>query len=178
MDVRLWRLKPVRTEQSGGSAKRQRETSKSNGSDAVVKVNCCTRHTSQTTLADETGSIAPLAIGLASILLATTFTFVDAGSAMLFQQRQTQRAEALALAVDDALTADQLAIAVKDRVELVAAASDFAGEAGILDFDVQTTDGLTVTARVCDLFSVPIAVPLLGPQEPQTVCATAKARRI
>jgi hypothetical protein len=135
----------------------------------------------QRALADETGSIAPLAIGLASVLLATTFTFVNVGSLLLFQQRETQQAEALALAVDEALTADQLADATTNDSLLAEQAASFAAEAGIADFVAGTNDGLTVTAKVCGVFNAPIAVPLVGQSlgaAAQKVCATAKARKI
>ena len=127
---------------------------------------------------DETGSVAPLAIGLASVLLASTFTFVNAGSVLLFQQRENQQAEALALAVDQALTADELAGAIADSAALDQAASSFAAEAGISNYEVLTPDGLTVAAKVCAVFNAPIQVPLLGPLAPHMVCATAKARRL
>ena len=125
----------------------------------------------------ETGSIAPLAIGLASIMLATTFTFVNVGSLLLFQQRETQLAEALALAVDDALTAGQLGEALNDDSVLTDSARSFATDAGIRDFEVSTTEGKTVTAKVCGVYAAPIKVLLLGQIEDSRVCATAKARR-
>lgn len=133
-------------------------------------------------LADERGSIAPLAIGLASIMLATTFTFVNVGSLLLFQQRETQQAEALALAVDQVLTAEQLSAAISDSSTLTEQAGRFAGEVGIRDFVVGTSDGLTVSARVCGVFNAPIVVPLVGPLVAPSggarVCGSAKARRL
>jgi len=133
-------------------------------------------------LADERGSIAPLAIGLASNMLATTFTFVNVGALLLFQQRETQQAEALALAVDQVLTAEQLVAAVSDNLALTEQAGRFAGEAGIGDFVVGTGDGLTVSARVCGVFNAPILVPLAGPLVAPSggtrVCGSAKARRL
>ena len=133
-------------------------------------------------LADETGSIAPLAIGLASIMLATTFTFVNVGALLLFQQRETQQAEALALAVDQALTAEQLVAGVSDNSALTEQARSFANAADIGEFVVGTTDGLTVRAQVCGVFNAPILVPLVGPlvsqAAAQRVCASAKARRL
>ncbi len=131
---------------------------------------------------DETGSIAPLAIGLASILLATTVTFVDIGALLLFQQRESQQAEALALAVDEAVNAEVLEAAKTNPDLLQAEAGRFAREAGILDYQVGTTDGLTVSASVCDLFKAPIGVPFIrtlgAAGAGQVICATAKARRI
>ena len=129
-------------------------------------------------LGDETGSVAPLAIGLASVLLAATFTFVNAGSVLLFQQRENQQAEAMALATLETLTPDELAAAVADNFALERAANSFAAEAGIATYEVSTPDGLTVAAKVCSLFKAPIQVPLLGPFAPHTVCAYAKARRL
>ena len=129
-------------------------------------------------LAGDAGSIAPLAIGLASILLATTLTIANAGSLLLFQQREQQQAEAMALAVDDALSPEQLAASITDSAAISTQASRFSVEAGIGDFEISTVDGLTVTAKVCGLFNPPIEVPLLGPVASPRVCAIARARRL
>ncbi len=129
------------------------------------------------TCIDEAGTIAPLAIGLASIMLATTFTFVNVGSLLLFQQRETQQAEALALAVDETVEPETLAISVNENSPLIRQAQKFALEAGIGDFEVITTDGKTVFAKVCGSFHAPIQVPLLAAIVGRNVCATAKARR-
>ncbi|MEO0023978.1 MAG: hypothetical protein RL196_419 [Actinomycetota bacterium] len=131
---------------------------------------------------DETGSIAPLAIGLATVLLAATLTFVNAGALLLFQERETQQAEALALAVDGELTPDQLAGAKINPTVLEASARSFAREAGILDFQAGTPDGFTVVAKVCSAFKPPIALSFLdfagNAEAGHVVCATAKARRL
>lgn len=131
---------------------------------------------------DETGSIAPLAIGLATVLLAATLTFVNAGALLLFQERETQQAEALALAVDGELTPDQLAEAKTNPEVLDAAARSFAREAGILDFQTGTPDGLTVVAEVCSAFKPPIELSFLNfagnAAAGHVVCAKAKARRL
>ena len=132
----------------------------------------------ESALADDAGTVAPLAIGLASILLATTFTFVNVGSLLLFEQRETQQAEALALAVDEATDTESLAAAVSDNSILIRQARSFAAEAGMSDFAVSTFDGKTVTAKVCGVFDTPIKIPLLGGAVLRAVCATAKARRI
>lgn len=129
-------------------------------------------------LGSDAGSIAPLAVGLASILLATTFTFVNVGSLLLFQQRETQQAEALSLAVVDALSDERLNEALTDNSVLTDQARSFAVVAGIRDFEVATTDGKTVSAKVCGLFESPIEVPLLSQIVNQPVCSQAKARRI
>jgi len=121
----------------------------------------------------ERGSIAPLGIGLAGILLATVLTFANSATLLLFQQRETQQAEALALAVDQALTPDQLTAGSGLDVE----AGRFAADAGITSFEVATLDGKTVTAKVCGQFAPPLNVPLVGIGGQTRVCATAKARR-
>jgi hypothetical protein len=120
---------------------------------------------------EDTGSIAPLAIGLAGILLATACTFMDVGSLMLFQQRETQLAEALALAV-----------AEEEKVEsgrLEIAAEHFAAEANIPSaFEVRTRDGQTVEAKVCGEFLAPIAIPFIDIGGAREVCGEAKARAL
>jgi hypothetical protein len=165
----------VRAQRASCSASHKRKTGERNGRNEVEQV--MRRARPRLSLASETGSIAPLAIGLASIMLATTFTFVNVGSLLLFQQRETQLAEALSLAVDDALTAGQLGEALNDNSVLTVPARSFAADAGIRDFEVSTTDGKTVTAKVCGVYDAPIKVPLIPRIADQTVCAIAKARR-
>jgi Tfp pilus assembly protein PilZ len=126
----------------------------------------------------ESGSIAPLAIGLASVLLASVLTFVDAGSLMLFQQREFQLAESMALAVDQALTPIQLASSVTQNTYLLEVADRFGSEAGIHDFTATTPDGKTVLVSVCAQFDPPVKIPLVGLPANRTVCAKARARRI
>ena len=117
--------------------------------------------------------MAPLGIGLAGILLAAVLTFANTAALQLFEQRQTQQAEALALAVDEALTPQQL----EQGQGLAPAAATFAAEAGITSYEVFTLDGKTVTARVCGQFAPPIGVALVGIGGQSRVCATSKARR-
>jgi len=134
--------------------------------------------TVRASLSGDSGSIAPLALGLASLLLAMTFTFANAGALLLFQQRETQQAEALALAVAGEVTTQDLALAAGNSSLLTEPAQNFAAGAGIIYFEVETKDSRTVSAKVCGSFTPPIIVPLLGPQTAQTVCGTAKARKI
>ena len=123
----------------------------------------------------ETGSIAPLAIGLSGILLATTATFVDVGSLLLFQQRQTQQAEALALAA--AGDAGQVEGQQPNQQMLEDSARRFAAEAAIRgDFEISTKDGRTIEAKVCGEFLAPIAIPFIALSDARKVCGLAKAR--
>ena len=132
-----------------------------------------------TLLNHETGSIAPLVIGLSAILLAATCTFINVGSLLLFQQRQTQQAEAIALAVAGELSDRDISEATSEGTVLRQLARRFAAEANILgEFEVTTQDGQTVEAKVCAGFVAPIVVPFIETGGVREVCGTAKARRL
>jgi hypothetical protein len=127
----------------------------------------------------DSGSIAPLAIGLAGILLAAACTFINVGSLLLFQQRETQTAEAMALSVVEELSDLEIENARLQPEKLQESAKRFAVEAGILvNFEVSTRDGHTIEAKVCAGFEAPIVVPLIDLGDKHEVCGFARARRL
>ena len=133
----------------------------------------------KTDFSQDSGSIAPLAVGLAGILLAAACTFLNVGSLLLFQQRETQTAEAIALSVLGELSDIEVQNSRSQPEILQESAKRFVVEAGILvNFEVATRDGLTVEAKVCGNFVAPIFVPLIDLGDEHEVCGLARARRL
>lgn len=114
----------------------------------------------------ERGSIAPLAIGLALLSLATILTTVAASSLFLHQKRLLTLAEAAALFASSTGEPAQNFISQLSATKLgsVSVAKE------------QTLDGFTIEVRLCSMWQSPFAV--IGLPLSQMVCAEGRSRLI
>jgi hypothetical protein len=113
------------------------------------------------------GSTLPLIIGLASLLLATTFTFSELQSLLLFRSRALTDARfaALYIAKETAGIPPVIGLDYSPAVlgELV----------GVSSVTVNSNDGKTFTSKVCLVWKSP-----LGLHPEALICDEAKARVI
>ena len=113
----------------------------------------------------ERGSIAPLAIGLLAVSVATILTVVAASSLYVFQRRLTSVAEFAALA--------EAARGVDVRDFLVNG-NNAADDRLVIKRD-ESLDGLTREVELCGVWHPP--VPVFASLTQVEVCATGLARR-
>ena len=112
----------------------------------------------------EQGSIAPLAIGLALISLATVIAVTMASTLFIFQKRLTNLAEASALAAANGEAA----------VDFVAQVPGLELE-GLTVQQTTATDEITIDVRVCATWQSPIQI--LKVFADSQICSHASARQ-
>lgn len=112
----------------------------------------------------ERGSIAPLAIGLLALTVATILTVVAASSLYVFQRRLTSVAEFAALAA--------VARGI-DVMDFLANGNNAADDGLVIKRD-ESPDGLTRDVELCGIWHPP--VPLLSSLTRVELCATGSAR--
>lgn len=111
----------------------------------------------------DSGSIAPLGIGLFLFIIAMTFSIVCASSMFIFQKRLTTIAEAASVFVS---SGGELAVFNENVVQRSFTALRIT--------DQLLQDGLTTEVVACALWAPP--VPFLVPLSSQEICSHAAAR--
>ena len=132
-------------------------------------------------LKQETGSVAPLGIGLAVIAVFAVLATVVSSSAFLFQRRLGSFVDATTIASAQKLFtgAERIHSQVEIRARVMQLAATLRPESDFaqIDFwlvDAAIDDGQTLTTRFCSRWASPLTVPLL--RNEQTVCVDSAAR--
>ena len=130
---------------------------------------------------DESGSVAPMGLGLAVIAVFAVLATVVSSSAFLFQRRLGSFVDATTIASAQKLlsSAERIHSRVEIRTGVMQVAdtlrphSDFAQIEYWL-VDAAIADGQTLTTRFCSRWVSPLSVPLLAGEH--TVCVDSAAR--
>ncbi len=130
-------------------------------------------------LKQETGSVAPLGIGLAVIAVFAVLATVVSSSAFLFQRRLGSFVDATTIASAQKLLAGRIHSQVEIRARVMQVAENLRPESDFAAIDywlvaAEIADGQTLTTRFCSLWVSPLSVPLL--RNEQTVCVDSAAR--
>lgn len=140
--------------------------------------------TSAPRAADERGSITPLVIGFAFLLIVLVAVVVDASAAYLRRQGLNSAADAAALAATDGMQGEQIytqGLGDRAQIDPVAArryVADYLASSGIRDrfprlsYSVETT-GETVVVRLRAVTDLPFRVPGVAGTVPVTGTAAS-----
>lgn len=124
---------------------------------------------------DESGSIAPLGIGLATLAIAALLTTTAASSAYLFERRLQSVSDAATIAVAAEVLATPNTYSATELTHRISARLHQLGSgASVARAFIQ--DGLTLEVQICELWRSPVPNPFGSPEG--RVCAESKARLV